>query len=644
MPAAFVRLDGRCIAVNRLLAGGLGQGLKAGCLLQEFVAPDTWQRFQRIFAAVGTGAPVDAEGHLFEVSGDKFATGVSCSSVFLEPDMPQVILMQFHMAERERPEAPEIALPLAGVLKHFPDDLMLIGEDEPLAETLLRLERLTSGKIFEGELAARLQACRGGASSALYVKMAEPGEAEGHSAEIRFLRAVEGVGAPQSIMAVVRKNIESPEEAAENRRLAYADPLTGLANRRALLQELQANIRGTGKGTRKDLAVFCIDLDEFKRINDLAGHAVGDEMLCLVAGCLQECFSPEGVVGRLGGDEFAGLIWVEETTQAKKIGEAICETIRHIRLEAGERVFTIGCSIGVCCFRPDPLQAEPNATELLDMADRACLRGKRGNGSTVHLEVFDNTTSSSGSRQPLGEQPDMLDLVMRDLQLRAAPIANLRDTRQSGTEVSIHLCGDRAAAYPGKTLIASAERAGYMPQIDTWVLDQVLDSMAGLSRRSWLAVTVSAGSVGDALLLDLLRNRLSSSPLLAGRLCLQISEKNYLREPGKTEAFIRFVSELGCQTAIDDFSGHWPVLARLTSVKVDWIKLSPALTERASASKRQQIVLKGLIESSRELGIQIIAKNVNTLSDLETLEKMNIDAVQGQHIGAAEPWPGSVGG
>ncbi|MEP5759543.1 MAG: EAL domain-containing protein, partial [Litoreibacter sp.] len=157
----------------------------------------------------------------------------------------------------------------------------------------------------------------------------------------------------------------------------------------------------------------------------------------------------------------------------------------------------------------------------------------------------------------------------------------------------------------------------------------------------WFAVNLSLGALADNRQKDLLRSRLSSEPLLAGRLCLEISEKDYLRQPDLCENFIRFASELGCQTAIDDFAGHWPVLERLTELKVDWIKLDPALNTLSSAPERKCMILRRMIAAAHDIGIRVIAKNVGDGSEMAFWQTLDVDAVQGFHVGSPKPWPDS---
>ncbi|MDN3721510.1 EAL domain-containing protein [Roseibium salinum] len=133
--------------------------------------------------------------------------------------------------------------------------------------------------------------------------------------------------------------------------------------------------------------------------------------------------------------------------------------------------------------------------------------------------------------------------------------------------------------------------------------------------------------------------RLSVNPLLAAKLCLEIAEKDFLREPATVESFFKFVSGLGCQTAIDDFAGHWPVLSRLTGLRVEWLKLDPGLTQQVADEPAKAAILNGLVRAAHELGIKVVAKHVESAEEADLLRELDIEAAQGFHFGRPEPWP-----
>jgi EAL domain-containing protein (putative c-di-GMP-specific phosphodiesterase class I) len=228
-----------------------------------------------------------------------------------------------------------------------------------------------------------------------------------------------------------------------------------------------------------------------------------------------------------------------------------------------------------------------------------------------------------------------------ELTLYAMPIVCLKRARPWGSEILLRLKGDRARGLSSRAWISAAERSGFIAKVDAWTLDKVLDAAERNADRSILTMNVSAESVRDPTFRDGLYHRLSVNPLLASKLCLEIAEKDFLREPASVQAFFRFVNELGCQTAIDDFAGHWPVLSRLTNLRVDWLKLESSLTQQVVEEPAKAAILNGLVRAAHELGIKVIAKHVETAEEARLLSELDIEAAQGFFFGRPEPWPGA---
>jgi len=274
---------------------------------------------------------------------------------------------------------------------------------------------------------------------------------------------------------------------------------------------------------------------------------------------------------------------------------------------------------------------------LLALADRACLRGKRFGGHSVQIHTVEPCDSSPAGT-PVGGMPEPGSFQAGELTLYSMPIICLKKQKKCGAEVLLRLQGDRSHGLSSRAWISAAERSGFIAQVDCWTLDKVLDAAERSAVRTLLTMNVSAESARDSNFRDSLHQRLSVNPLLASRLCLEISEKDFLREPADISYFIKFVSDLGCQTAIDDFAGHWPVLSRLTGLRVDWIKLAARVPQDAIADPAKESLLRALVGATRGLGVKTIAKHVETREEADFLSTLDIDAAQGFFFGRPEPW------
>jgi diguanylate cyclase (GGDEF)-like protein len=649
-PAAFLDNSGAVVAVNKAFGSflGLGTGDPIGTRFSDFLSRESRRRCRPALKAAFNGTPSEISGKLVSASGVDLGDKVVCTPILLQEEASAVVLFQFdgspEKAESPRPENLEPEnLGIDDLLTRFPDDVLIFGALDEAVSIRARLEDAAGGSIDPAELDVMLENCLNGDVQTLYTGLngqkahCEPRSAA-KIAEIRLVPLAEPSNRDRpGVMAIVRSNVDSPHEMEEYRRLAYQDALTGLSNRRAFLTFLQEHLARLNETPLGGLAVFYFDLDEFKKVNDLGGHDAGDEMLLRVATALQRCFCDIGCVGRIGGDEFAGMCLLPDEGHALNQAERVLDALSRIRLEVSNRIFTIGSSIGISFLTSEAADRNIDPSALLRLADAACLRGKRVGGRTVHLhkaEAGDFLLDSAVPAKVL--EPD--DIRANDFELYSMPIRFLQEDRPCGDEILLRLRGEQAAGYSPRVLISAAERSGFVAQIEGWTLDKVLDAGAARDGKTILTVNVSAESAGNQDFRELLQKRLHGNPLLASRICLEVAEKDFLREPSAIESFFRFLIDLGCQTAINDFAGHWPVLARLTDLRVDWIKLDSSLTQQVTRDRSKAMVLKGLTDAAHDLGIKVIAKHVETEREMALLRALGIEAAQGYFFGKPVPW------
>ncbi|MEM5581679.1 EAL domain-containing protein [Roseibium sp. AS2] len=688
--AAFITQDGSILVHNtRLKTVCADRGvLQVPARLKDLLAESSWNRCEAVLAAAFAGVPAQASGTILLRSGEVFCRHLICTTFIALTAARRAVLVQFDLADSAKDE---IATPPVGqtasprlpaaeeFLAQFPDDIVIFNGTESAGEKAAVLLDAISSNHDADLFAETLEGLDAGRTQSLYVPETRSFETaaftdERQMCEIRIvpipapadgtgksLTATAGASRTGASMAIIRRNVDCPRETAENRRLAYLDPLTGLENRRAFTRALKrklCRLAGDGAGgvaageaggeagdqdrdrTAGDgLAVFYIDLDEFKKVNDLGGHDVGDDMLLRVAACLRATLGEVGTAARIGGDEFAGMVPAASEEAALELAGKILDGFDRIRLEVGDRVFTIGGSIGVAFVGDGLPLGATDAALILGLADRACLRGKRFGGRSVQIHTVapaECRTQDAGR----AELPEPGSFRGNELTLFAMPIIRLKDQQVFGSEILLRLQGDRAAGLSSRAWISAAERSGVIAKVDAWTLDKVLDAAECNTGRAILTMNVSVESARDPGFRDGLYHRLSANPLLASKLCLEIGEKDFLREPAVVEAFFKFVTDLGCQTAVDDFAGHWPVLSRLTGLRVEWLKLEAGLTQQVVEAPGKAAILAGLVRAAHELGIKVIAKHVETAREARLLGELNIEAAQGYYFGKPAPWPG----
>lgn len=657
--AAYIAQDGSILVHNELFdAACAALGVEAlPANLEGLFSGTSWRRCEAVLSAAFAGVPAEASGAIFLQSGEVFCHHLICTSFISLAGERRAVLAQFELnneileaaGEKEDPGSQQPASDEAagdkGFLQNFPDDVLVFDGSESMEEKAIMLLEVVNTDQDLNSLLELLASCEPGQPNTIYISERGGCELSLQTddrlvCEVRLVPIPSGsddLSGRQPGLAVIRRNVDSPEEVAENRRLAYQDALTGLENRRAFTRALNREMNRMTADEEAGLAILYVDLDEFKKVNDLGGHDAGDEMLLRVAACLKLTLGEFGTAARIGGDEFACMLPVANEEAALEVARRILESFDRIRLEVADRVFTIGGSVGVAYVENGFLLGKFDAAALLGLADRACLRGKRVGGRSVQIHVVQSRDNPAPDSD-LVEIPEPCSFNGNELTLYSMPISCLKQNKVCGIEVLLRLQGEHVAGMSSRAWISAAERYGFMAQVDAWTLDRVLDAAEQNFSRTLITMNVSAESARDPNFRDGLFHRLSGNQILASKLCLEIAERDFLRDPATVESFFKFVSGLGCQTALDDFAGHWPVLSRLTGLRVECLKLEAGLTQQVVEEPAKAAILSGLVKAAHELGIKVMAKHVGTAEEANLLRDLNIDAAQGFYFGKPEPW------
>jgi diguanylate cyclase (GGDEF)-like protein len=390
-PAAFLSGGGLIVAANRRLLSCLN--LEEPEIVEkrgaDLFSIDTWRRCRPVLAVAKNGGYAEVRGSLASCDGRYLSRGASCTPILTEAG-GGLILFQLHTDENGNRTS--FGAPLSGFPKTFPDEVLAFDTLQGEGHMVAGLEQATGGTLDPGELREAVERCRRGEVQALYVPVdiqdREMGLAPGTS-EVRLLPHEDEDAGSSGVLAIIRRNMDSPHKVAEHKRMAYRDSLTDLLNRRAFLEALDRGLEDLGPADPVGLAVFYIDLDAFKKVNDQGGHEAGDEMLKAVARALSAEIPDGGQAARIGGDEFAALCKAGSAEDAFDLGTRIQGAFSKIRVTAGCRTFTIAGSIGVA-FMDAGLSAEVfDPGLLMKLADSACLRGKRIGGRACQVNRVD---------------------------------------------------------------------------------------------------------------------------------------------------------------------------------------------------------------------------------------------------------------
>ncbi|PWW25154.1 PAS domain S-box-containing protein/diguanylate cyclase (GGDEF)-like protein [Geodermatophilus normandii] len=421
------------------------------------------------------------------------------------------------------------------------------------------------------------------------------------------------------------------QQAGELARMALHDPLTGLANR-ALMQDRLEHALADRRARRH--AVLLLDLDDFKTVNDTAGHEAGDAVLLAVARRLESSVRPADTVARLGGDEFVVLMEdVEGRRDVVPVAERLLGALRRPVEWGGER-FTVGGSVGVTFT--DATDGR-GMDDLLRDADLAMYVAKAGGKDRVR--VFER-----GMREEVAAQDELVrDLRAAvgtgELRVLYQPQVDLRSGAVTGVEALARWQSATRGLVEPAGFIPVAEATGVIDEIDDWVIAQACAQL-----RAW----DDAGLPPLRVAVNVSPRRLTTGDLAVG---IAAATRDAGVDPGRLEievpeavaagpdaaAGIRAVRALGVHVAIDDFGTGASSLSRLQDLPLDRLKIDPSSVALLAAGAAAGSVADAVIALGNSLGLQVVAEGVEQPAQLAALRSLGCDAAQGHLFGSPVP-------
>ncbi len=409
------------------------------------------------------------------------------------------------------------------------------------------------------------------------------------------------------------------------------DELTGLANRRALIERAQRVVAAATPA--QPAALLLLDLDGFKEINDSLGHSAGDDLLRQVGPRLRSCLRADDVLARLGGDEFAVLMPAAEVDEARTLAERLNGLLREPFTVADVRLH-IGVSIGVATA-PAPAST---VEELLHSADVAMYSAKRAR-EHVHVYVPDPLTgdASSGRLQTMEELRTALE--GDELVVYLQPQMDLREGRIVGAEALVRWNHPTRGLLSPAHLLPAAERAGLLRPLT----DKVLDLALAAATRWWpdrqvaVSVNLSAANVTDLDLAAKVAAALHRHGLPSEALTLELVEDTLMADPERGRTVLADLRAFGVRTSIDDYGTGYSSLAYLRHLPADELKLDRSLTADVDRDPRAAAIVQSTVALAHALGLSLVAEGVETLATSATLARLGCDVAQGYAI--ARPMP-----
>lgn len=408
-------------------------------------------------------------------------------------------------------------------------------------------------------------------------------------------------------------------------KLAHHDPLTGLPNRLSLIETLQIK---TDHSENHPFALFFIDLDGFKEINDSYGHRFGDEILILFAKLLQDLFSKDTLIIRTGGDEF--VILIESPIDHHSLQIQINHLIQMLNdpFTIDQIEVYITASIGISFYPED----SSNAEELLQKADAAMYKAKNLGRNTYNFYndgltqiVLERTTLASNLKKAISNH---------DLTLYYQLQINPHSGKIIGAEALARWFTEDATI-PPSIFIPIAEERGLIIELGSFVLEEgfktAVDWMEKGIFSGRIAINVSAKQLIHQNFLLQLEELIHKTGCDPEWIELEITESSILEYPEKMIALLGVIKSKGFKISIDDFGTGYSSLSYLKHLPIDKLKIDISFIRNITMEPKNQTIVKTIIDLAKGLGMTTIAEGVESIEEMEFLLNHGIDSIQGYY-------------
>ena len=439
-----------------------------------------------------------------------------------------------------------------------------------------------------------------------------------------LLQAVMGMS---MIACLLEDEREATELATvEMERLAYHDAMTGLPNRPLYIDRLILALAQASRSNQR-LAVFFLDLDRFKDINDSLGHSIGDSLLKAVAERIRRCVREGDTVARFGGDEFTLLIpRIEQVEDAAKIAQKILETLK-IPFIIAERELFVTTSIGISVYPNDG--ADPET--LLRNADTAMYRAK--DSGRDNYQLYAPAMNARALERLALENLLRKALSQKELVLFYQPVVDVTSKSVVGVEALIRWNHPELGLLSPAHFISTAEMSGLIVPIGNWVTRtacrQIKIWQKRIDRDLTVAVNLSARQFQQPNIVEEIARALEETDLDPESLELEITESNAMQNAENTIYTLRELKALGVRIAMDDFGTGYSSLNYLKRFPIDILKLDQSFVREVTNDATDAAIVSAVISMAHSLDLKVIAEGVETEEQLAFLQKQRCDRIQG---------------
>jgi len=450
----------------------------------------------------------------------------------------------------------------------------------------------------------------------------------------RWLNIVLTPVGDEMVQGVVHDVTEHKEAEDSAMRLAVTDTLTGVANRLGMEERLHALLRKYSISQSKGFALFLVDIDDFKRVNDTLGRRVGDEILITVATRLSDCIKNSDIIARLSAHVFAiALPEVSRGEDADNIAARIVQALRQHHFVEGSPL-QLHSSLGITLCPSDGT----DIATLLGNAELALGRAKAGGGNTYVF--FDPALAEAAEQRRHTENDLRLAVQQQQFVLHYQPIVDLPGNRLAGAEVLIRWQHPERGLVPPDAFIPLAEETGLISDIGLWALNDACEQLArwqgeGIDR--YLSLNVSGCQIPDGLPPAALAEAVQRHGIAPSGLALEITEGVLMEHVDKALAWLNAARDLGFRIYLDDFGTGYSSLSYLKRFPVDTLKVDKGFVEHMCEDSHDRSLVEAVMAMAHSLGLDVVAEGVETSAHVQLLRTMNCRYAQGYYFSRPIP-------
>ena len=411
------------------------------------------------------------------------------------------------------------------------------------------------------------------------------------------------------------------------------DDLTGLANRRRLEQSLDLSLTQV-RNFMSTSALFYIDLDSFKVLNDAEGHEAGDNLLVQVANTLRRFFRVNDTLVRIGSDEFAVLVDNTDETTVHKQAEGLKNLFDGYSFEHHGHHYHLSASVGVKMITQGEITT---VGEILSHANQACYTAKKRGRNRVHFYNPEDREMHTLRHSVQWAPRIRAALKEGHFLLEFQPIFALESAEVTHYECLLRMRGEGGVLYYPKEFIPVAEAMGLIHQIDFWVVDHALDLLRAMPEHIAFAINLSGNVFLDEKLYPLVQNKLKQTGIDPERVVFEITETSAISNFDLTKRMVTSLRSLGCRFALDDFGAGFNSYSYLKHFPVDILKIDGGFITDLDSDPVDQLLVKSMIDIAHSLGKKTVAEFVERESTMELLRGYGVDFVQGYLVGKPQP-------